>query len=183
MPDYYYTTVSSLTTSPTWTNWNTNTSSTSTVWDYWVPYTAISNTGHYYYTNVVWDSWQAPQNVYVPKKSSRQEEDQRKLAEERAEELLKEHLTDEQREMYERVKKFHVITEKGKRYEIDCSNKKRMHNVYELDDKGIRKIEHCIYQGNWGPLGDNYLAQKLMLETDEEAFRRIANQTRLQICG
>lgn len=80
--------------------------------------------------------------------------------------------------MYDRLKKFHVISEDGKRFEIDCGGR-RYHNIYELDANGEREVEHCIYQQGHNPLGDNYLAQKLILECDAKKFRRIANQTRL----
>ena len=105
------------------------------------------------------------------------EKQQRKRDEARrvAEQLLVANLTKEQREMFQKTKKFHVITAGGNRYEVDTS--RRSGNVKLLDDKGKPIESHCIHHscGTPTPDCDNALAQKLMLETDEKEFRRIAN--------
>lgn len=99
-------------------------------------------------------------------------------ANKRATDLLRRHLTKEQRVTYDRDKKFHVIAADGQRYEVDCG--KRMHNVFALDKQGRRVEEFCIYQEGPTPLADNHLAQKLLLEADPAEFRRIANRKRLR---
>lgn len=104
-------------------------------------------------------------------------QEKRKQATKTAEKLLKECLSPEQREEYSNGKRFHVISQDGNRYEIDCE--KAQHNVDRLDSTGKRIENLCAYQTGSTPLPDNALAQKLMLETDESQFRRIANIRRI----
>lgn len=101
---------------------------------------------------------------------------ERKVAAELAEELLKEHLDDDQRQEFERSRIFHVIGQTGKRYRVKCA---RSGNVEELDDKGQAVNRFCIHPVELVPDQDTLLAQKLLLQHDEAEFRRIANKTRL----
>jgi len=111
----------------------------------------------------------AQQKREAAEKRKREEEAVRK-----AETLLKECLSPKQEADYEKAKRFHVICEDGHRYEIDCT--KRQHNVFRLGEDGKQQEELCISQrGGNLPLPDNALAQKLLLEANEEEFRRIAN--------
>jgi hypothetical protein len=47
-------------------------------------------------------------------------------------------------------------------------------NVEELDAKGNPKLKLCVHPVNV-PLADALVTQKLLLETDEQEFRRMAN--------
>jgi len=155
-----------------WWNWNTNTTGTasSATWNQW---------------QIRQDRWEIRQEYRPlvdreparPRVYARPKEDI-ELARRKGEQLLMEHLTPEQKAMYRRLKKFRVISSEGKVYELDAT--KQWHNVFELDDKGKRVNEFCIYQTGQGPLPDNHLGQKLLLEADEAEFKRIANMTQLQ---
>jgi hypothetical protein len=96
-----------------------------------------------------------------------------KAAEARATKLLKENLDDEQRKELASHKRFHVVGSDGERYEVDCT--KRQHNVFAVKD-GKRVREFCAVQTGDTPLQDHLLAQKLMLEADADAFKRVANK-------
>ena len=184
-------------TTTSWQTWTSNTATTSTGPQIWYDWngtsTACSSDTHYYASDYSWDRWNPPENVLISSLPSRtlretreREErsayavtvEQKVKAQRVAEQLLLENMTPDQREMYEKTKRFHVISSEGKRFEVDC-NGRRYHNVNELNAEGKRIVEHCIYQRGGTPLGDNYLAQKLLLECDEKEFRRIANQTQL----
>lgn len=181
---------------PWW--WQGTSATTNEAWPTWVSTTASTAT-------TIWCAWQdedsrwprarqvQPVRETPEQKAAREqqlrryEEERRKRerlarqAQDRAERLLVAHLDDDQRKEYEAHRRFHVVGADGKRYEVDAQ--RRMHNVYELNAKGERTLEHCIYARGDVPLADNALAQKLMLETDVSAFVRIANQTRLRRAG
>lgn len=102
-------------------------------------------------------------------------------AEAKAAVLLKRFLSGDQRRLYERKRAFYVLAEDGKRYEIDCRAK--MHNIFEVDDSGVRLREYCIFQSGLLPKSDNHLAQKLLLESNLKRFKEIANITELRSAG
>lgn len=100
-------------------------------------------------------------------------------ADKRAEELLVAALDAEQREEYARDKSFHVRARTGRRYRI---RRAWSGHVARVDDG--REVERlCAHPRIRVPLPDNQLVAKLMLETDEEMFRRIANITPLGVGG
>lgn len=108
---------------------------------------------------------------------ARQAERQREEAEanQKAETLLLENLSLVQQEEYRSEKHFHVISRSGKRYRVNYGS---TGNVLELvEDKPVSRF--CIHPREQVPHADTMLAQKLLLETDEVAFRRIANITRM----
>ena len=88
--------------------------------------------------------------------------------------LLEECLSEEQLEMFYDLNCFLVISQSGRLYRI---KKGRMRNIEELDiqdtEKSIARL--CAHPAMRVPDYDTMLAQKLMLETDEDEFRRIAN--------
>lgn len=100
-------------------------------------------------------------------------ERKRKEAEARADKLLIENLTLQQRLDFEKTKSFMVKATSGKRYRIRCG---RMGNVDMINAKGFIEHRLCAHPGVDVPNGDTMLAQKLMLEVDERAFLRIANR-------
>ena len=96
----------------------------------------------------------------------------RKIAE-RAEALLCGNLTKAQIEQLTRSGKFLVETKSGRIYEI---RRGQQHNVFLLGPDGQPIEEFCAHPSGGLPDADAMLAQKLVLETDEEHFCRIANR-------
>jgi hypothetical protein len=94
-------------------------------------------------------------------------------ADKRAEELLRSCLTLQQQEELDRLNHFHLLVG-DRRYRI---KRGRTRNIELLDEAGrpIKKL--CAHPGEYVPDADTMLAQKLMLETDEEAFLKLANHT------
>lgn len=93
--------------------------------------------------------------------------------------LLRDHLSAEQREMFDRTRNFWVIGSKGNVYLI------RPTNVYNIDRYArVRGREQCVARycltihsdGVPPHLGDHLLAQKIALETNENAALKIANK-------
>ena len=100
------------------------------------------------------------------------------IADKRAEELLLSCLDAEQRQEYAKDKAFHVRCKLGRRYHIHRS---WSGHVARVSDTGKVFERLCAHPTTRVPLPDNMLAAKLMLETDPEHFRRIANITPVAI--
>lgn len=100
----------------------------------------------------------------------RAEKDRAKV---KAKKLLIEHLSTAQRDEYEKTGSF-VVTVEGTRYRIDTG---RSGNVKEYDQAGKLIYSYCIHPREDVPDEDTMLAQKLLLETDTPAFKRIANRS------
>lgn len=101
-------------------------------------------------------------------------------AEERSLELLLDWLTPAQRTQYAMNKSFDVISSTGKRFRItDAVN----YGVIELDADGVPVRKYCFlpdmsenqFDYVLPAIGDQMLAQKIALETDEQAALGIAN--------
>lgn len=91
-------------------------------------------------------------------------------ASKKARRLLYEHLSPPQRKCL-RERKFFDVPVGGKVYRI----RQGTHgNVRLLDARGHEQVSYCA-QPDGVPDEDAMLAQKLMLETDERAFLRVAN--------
>lgn len=71
------------------------------------------------------------------------------------------------------MKRFRVRGSAGGVYEI-CQG-----NAYQLDEERRRPSHNICIHGSGVPEPDNMLAKKLMIETDEESFRRIGNFSRM----
>jgi hypothetical protein len=101
---------------------------------------------------------------------------QRRKAEQRAYTLLKEWLSPEQIARFESYGYFEVSgSHSGKCYRI---RRDRNMNIDELDGDGSRVAVWCFGPAGQLPLGDNMLAQKIALETDEQAALAVANRGR-----
>lgn len=144
----------------TWSQWTRDT----------ITYTSVSN--------------EPPTEEQLAAQLRRQEERDRtwteqqrriNLARQSAEELLLSCLTPEQAALYTTDRRFIVDSELGNVYEINCNGISG--NVHLLDNQGRRVASCCIHPTGL-PAPDVWLAQKLMLETDERSFSRIANITR-----
>ncbi len=95
----------------------------------------------------------------------------------KADNLLKAMLNKEQRTQYEREQTFEVRSQGSRRrYQLTHG---WAGNVFLLDERGRRIEKLCIHPVIEMPVADNLIAQKLLLEADEETFRRTANITRL----
>jgi hypothetical protein len=102
----------------------------------------------------------------------------RKKAVERAELLLAQHLTDEQRRDRETKGFFLVETKSGRRYRVEKNS--QAGNVKLVNPEGKDIAKFCIHPSEAVPNADAHLAQKLMLLLDEETFIRTANMTYLE---
>lgn len=187
----------STVTDVTWSNWVSDSTSTATdVWQAWTTSTAGSDST---ITYVPWVQWNVKYEETAKErrarlkreKEQRAEYERRRVEQEaraaqlkaeqeaavaRAEELLKEHLAVEQVADYDRLKAFLVKAQSGRTYRI---KKGWAGNVELLNDEGTPIMRFCIHPREACPEQDNMLAQKFLLETDEEAFERIANKTPL----
>lgn len=93
----------------------------------------------------------------------------------RAERLLVENISPKQREQL-RLHGYFDVEIGGNTYRI---KRGRQGNVFSLDGRGGLIERLCIHPEAYVPDADTMLAQKLLLETDEAAFLRTANHTRL----
>jgi hypothetical protein len=103
---------------------------------------------------------------------------ERAAAAARAEILLTESLTAAQAAELQQTNAFHLTTIAAdgtrRRYRI---RRGRAGNVDQLDDAGRVLKRLCIHPTLAVPDADTMLAQKLLLETDEATFLRVANHT------
>ena len=170
---------SSTTSSQVWYNWNSNTTATTAVtgsntWSQW-------NTV-YYTTESIYSTEQTEEQIkqskeYAERIAKEREEQiaKQKQIEETARQLLKEVLTDEQNEQFDKENYFELTSVKsGSVYRI---TKGRSRNVYLLD-KDKKKIKTlCFHPQEQVHDYDTMVAQKLMLESCEDEVRKVANYT------
>jgi hypothetical protein len=98
---------------------------------------------------------------------------ERRAAEARGEQLLREWLSPEQRAQYERDKCFEVLGSSGGSYRI---TERDTFNVEQLDREGRCIALLCFVPEGGLVKGDIMLAQKVALETNEPAARKVANR-------
>jgi hypothetical protein len=104
----------------------------------------------------------------TPEEWARQEK-----ARERARTLLERHLTPKQWLDYEEFGHFFIKTPKGHRYQIGSAH---YQNVVRLNKRRKAMRTLCVVVRDVNvPVEDLMLAQKLMLETQEDAFLKIAH--------
>jgi hypothetical protein len=104
---------------------------------------------------------------------------ERERAQARARLLLREQLTEEQKAELADKRYFSLAvldsrTGERRNYRI---HQGRAGNVEQVDDQGRRIKRFCIHPSIACPDEDTMLAQKLLLETREDDFRRIANHS------
>lgn len=184
--NYYVAPNVNYTSNTVWTVWiDSGTGSTiaNNVWQGWQDQTSTTLT----IGNEVYGGYQPPQRTpeeiaaqaaLAEQARQRWAEEQARLEAERAEAskrarvLLEENLSDEQRLQLRDNNWFEVVTPRGT-YRIHNG---RSGNVQRYRD-GRPTDRYCIHPGELVPNEDTMLAQKLMLETDEDAFLRIANRS------
>lgn len=181
--------------------WPVTGSSASSVWITWTSDNTTSNVTDWNVNDVfqvwsqgtasvnVWSDWheqgtgpylipsfQRPDPEAERERAARvaAEMEERKVADENALALLREHLTRRQRADLDKHGYFHVQTRDGER-------------VYRIRRDGLptrvkgedgNRYTYCIHPAGSWPAGDKALAIKLLLETDEERFLEIANASR-----
>lgn len=97
----------------------------------------------------------------------------------RATELLVATLSPQQAAEFKSTQAFTVHSKTGDRiYRVTYGT---AGNVYELSKEGRKVAKYCIHPSEDVPVPDVMLAQKLMLETDEKQFLKVANKTPLQV--
>lgn len=197
----------SNTSASTWYQWCTSDSTTATaptantvIWNGWVASsTTVSITAS---TDATWYAWNdgvvsrvqvipynAPSTETEAQRQARlqreeqyrQEAEARKKEQEeanaRANELLESNLSDEQRRQLREIDAI-IINLVSRQYRI-----RRDGAVHELDKDGKPVASYCIHPRENFPPADIMLAKKLMLETDEGAFLRIANKTPIPVAN
>lgn len=145
-------------------------------------------------TTIVWNNWNEQyiinaNQILVPPRLSEEErtrreaqarayqeelnrkEAERAAAETRAEMLLHSCLTIEQKDELTKKNHFHLYVG-NKKYRIERGVSG---NIKLLGENDVPKHQYCIHP-NGVPIGDVMLAQKLLLETNEEEFLRVANR-------
>lgn len=92
----------------------------------------------------------------------------KKEADDRAKQLLLDHLSEEQKKTFEKEGWFECVGNKtGKTY--------RVHN-YRNVNTVQGKTKYCLVQKNTVPLPDQLLTEKMLIENDEEKFLKVANR-------
>ncbi len=94
-------------------------------------------------------------------------------ADKKAEALLLRHLSEEQRKTWRESRYFELIA-KGGRYRL---YKGWAGNVARIGADNRETDRYCIHPALMVPEADNLLAQKLMLEMEEERFLKVANRS------
>lgn len=158
--------------SGTWSVWIDGTSATSTdnaVWGMWVNEsgTSVTSCNELSCATVITEL-----RELTPEELERREQIE---ADEKAEGLLRSMLTQEQLDQFDAMAAFEVTTERA-RYRIERG---RSGNVKELDVDGQVVASYCIHPRERVPNADTMLAQKLILESDEAEFLRVANKTQI----
>jgi hypothetical protein len=196
-----YTTSSTTTGDKVWSNWvtyryTTTSTSTASVWASWTNGTSSTTTTSYT-TDVTWTDWTNDINIvtYRPveltkaqkraiKKAEakrRAEENvriakakaQEKAREKKARQLLKEVLTEEQNKQLDEKGYFELVSVgSGQRYRI---RRGRTRNVEKIDAEGKVVGRLCFHPVDEVHVYDTMVIQKVMLDCDEEAVKRVAN--------
>lgn len=179
-----------------WSLWNTSASTSTTVtsytsngatWEAWnantVTYTSSATTQT---IQVTWQGWNVQAETAAQKAARAQRErelaetyrkaeaarqEQRRIAIMNADRLLDSVLTSAQRDQLRKLGGFVLRGQSGKFYRI---RQGRSANVDVLDAQGNVVDRLCAYPIMNVPDADAMVAQKLMLECDEDAFLRLA---------
>lgn len=173
--DYYdgytYVTAGTLaesTITTTWTYWTANNTTTGTAWNQW------SDRERYIEPPKLTPEQQRQfiEQAQREEVERKHREENKRIAEERALQLLLDNLDENQKVVYGKTKAIPIKTKSGRLYRI---NHGRSGNVEQVDEKGIRLKKLCFHPAESVPDFDTMLAQKLMLECCEEEVLRIAN--------
>lgn len=158
-----------------WTHAATTTITTDSMWQMWNSLNPAT-------TLVTGAVWSEPERQRALDRYERQQEEarqRRQAAKERARELLKSLLTQEQWESYDTVMGFDVVGSDGVTYRIQHG---MIGNVYALYPDGTRRAAYCAHPYEWDaendcrlPTEDILAGQVLALRTDAPGFVATAN--------
>jgi hypothetical protein len=158
----------------TWQMWNQSITTAATNVQYyqqtWANWNQQFGTATISYSQPITsqDQWEAARLAVA------QEDQKQKLIKERAKAILYSMLTPEQREEYEFGHSFHLQVGKTW-YRIG-----RGLPVYQVKEHcGKALVSYCIHPRVDLPIEDIHLGQKLLLESNEKEFLKIANATRM----
>lgn len=168
----------------TWYLWNTASTTSVTA----SPWLMTSGSGTISASTVAWTTWLQGCPAIISEKTRQRHRAEvaayeaaqakvrlaREAATARARNLLLAHLSPAQRDSLARLGHFDVQVE-GRTYRI----RQGTHGNVRLLDAG-REVRSFCAQPDGVPAEDAMLAQKLMIETDEAAFLRVANARLLQ---
>lgn len=166
------------------------------VWRLWSSNSAAATTTYVTTStlDVTWTTWQVEQSLRYPpapvvstaeqiaaREAARIEQQQRneaaaaarRIAIAKADQLLESVLDEVQRQHFKATDSFLVVGRSGKLYRI---RRGRSGNVDEVEPNGRVVQRYCAHPVEFVPDGDTMVAQKLMLECDEDAFLRMANR-------
>lgn len=186
----WYGATNSVTSPQVWTLQGSNLSvvnypNATTIWNTWATANTITGlvTAQSLDAWTVWNQAPAVLSAETKRRLKREQAEMDKAAKLRREKneeakrkaraLLTAQLTPQQRDSLERLGYFDVDIA-GKQYRI----RQGTHGNVRLLEAGKETVSFCA-QPNGVPAEDAMLAQKLMLETDEAAFLRVANARRL----
>lgn len=165
-----YTTLTTSDPWPEWANLTTFCDNTTVIWNYWCDGTST------YTTQIRAQRYVAPQptaaELKAAKKAADDRQQERVEAETRALTLLLDMLTEQQRDEFQKYRHF-TVHGRNWRYRI---RKGHAGNVDVVDKNGIISHRLCAHPSYTVPDFDAMLAQKLMLEDDEDSFLSIANR-------
>lgn len=190
--------INTATSGTVWSVWTTTPTTTSTLIDVWPMWTrgttsattAVSNQITVVTGNDTWGYWCEGTPVHLEPRSPQQTEAMQRAAAEstarlleaerkraeaeaRAEQLLIENLSLVQRLEYAQTRSFVVDGHAGRRFRIRHG---RSGNVDLVGPDGRISERLCAHPNEMVPNADTMLAQKLMLDSDEALFLRVANR-------
>ncbi len=177
-----FTMSSSYVTAANYATGNVIMESSNAIWTIWVQ-------GDYQEPQNIWQNWSEgvaltqeavhrQQEMFARQAEIQKEADaKRAVAEERAKKLLITQLDERQAEQFHKTKTIDVISRHSRRtYRLRYAWTGNV-DVISPEGKVIERM--CIHPSVHVPMPDHLLAQKLMIEHDEESFRKIANITRV----
>jgi hypothetical protein len=131
-------------------------------------------TSHFTTDNL--SAWAQPKLTPAQARKLKNDNRRKEIAIIRARRLMREHLTVGELDQLEELGYFEVRSSSGRTYRI---YKGHSRNVVELDAHGREINRLCAYSrtGSAMPDEDHMVIQKLMLETDEAAYRKVANHS------
>jgi hypothetical protein len=155
--------------------------------DSWIPTPASTQLIYPQLAYTEWNSFtignytevsETEEQRHAREEAARKRKEEHAAAKKRAELLLTSILTDAQRETWEKEKFFEIVVA-GKVYRL--RERGNYAQRVQLVEAGKPLVEYCIHPSATHelPAPDVLLAQKLLLETNELEFLRIANATRL----
>ena len=116
----------------------------------------------------------AEEYARIAREVAARDADERRVAIIKAQALLEGMLTSEQIATLAAQRWFDVISQKGRTYRV---HQGQIRNVRRVNPDGSLGMTYCIHPAEAVPDEDAMLAQMLLLQTDEDAFCRIANKS------